>query len=147
MSHTQNDDFFKFVGIFIVVVVLVYMLAKFLKLQTKVMEGLTNSTSTDATTNGEAGSASQYSARIKAEVVKMQDALLISKYRADYENILLNLDDYINLLMLKTTLNIDLSADTDGGKPNANMPYFSSLKVLSDAKTSLNGTMKYIDSH
>ena len=77
----------------------------------------------------------------------MQDTLLVSKYRADYENILLNLDDYLNLLMLKTTLNMNLNAPIEEGKPNPNMPLLSALKTLSDAKVSLNSVMKYIDSH
>ena len=69
-------------------------------------EGMT----TDASGNkvdassGIAGNASAYAATIKAETIKSQDTFLISKYRSDYETVILNLDDLISNLMLKITL-------------------------------------------
>ncbi len=141
----KNEDILKFIGMFVIVGVLVFMGLKFLKIQTKTLvEGLENSS--DGTT-GEGGSASAYNSKIKAAVVQMQDTLLVSKYRADYENILLNLDDYINLLMLKTSLNVNVNATPEAGKPNPNMPLLMGLKTFGDAKISLNSVMKYIDSH
>jgi|APGre2960657505_1045072.scaffolds.fasta_scaffold62368_2 hypothetical protein len=148
MTNHENQDFLKFIGISVLVLFLLYVGVKIFKLQFKVMEGLTGQTSdTGTSSNGEAGSAAAYSANIKAAVVQMQDALLIGKYRADYENILLNLDDYINLLMLKTSLNINLNIEPEAGKPNPNMANFAALSSLITSKTSLNSVMKYIDSH
>jgi hypothetical protein len=143
----NNEDLLKFIGMLVVVGILVFMAVKFLKLQVKVLEGATNMSDAGAASSGEAGNASAYNAKLKASVVKIQDTLLISKYRADYENILLNLDDYISLLMLKTSLNVNLDSEPEAGKPNPNMALLSALKTLSDAKVSLNSVMKYIDSH
>uniref|UniRef100_A0A6C0KTF8 Uncharacterized protein n=1 Tax=viral metagenome TaxID=1070528 RepID=A0A6C0KTF8_9ZZZZ len=143
----NNEDLLKFIGMLVVVGILVFMAAKFLKLQVKVLEGATNMSDAGAASSGEGGNASAYNAKLKASVVKMQDTLLVSKYRADYENILLNLDDYISLLMLKTSLNINLDSEPEAGKPNPNLALLSSIKTLSDAKVSLNTVMKYIDSH
>jgi hypothetical protein len=102
-------------------------------------EGMTtdspNSEST-VKTNGIAGSAANYAANIKSETIKNQDVLLISKYRKDYENAILNLDDLINTLMLQTALNVDNS------KP---MPSIEKLNQLNSAKGALNNIMKFVD--
>jgi hypothetical protein len=151
MSNNTNEDILKFLGICVVVGVLVFYAIKFLKLQAKVLEGAANMSDSTSTTsssaNGIGGSAAQYNSTLKSEVVKMQDTLLLSKYRTEYENALLNLDDYLNLSMLKTALSIDLTSEFTPGKPNPNIALLTSLKTMGDAKASLNSTMKYIDSH
>ena len=109
------------------------------------IEGMTDST-TDASgnpppppgsiTNGVAGNAAGYAAQLKSAVIKSQDELLISKYRSDYENVVLNLDDYINNMMLQTALTV-----------NQNNPQISIAKLaqMQQAKVALNSTMKFID--
>jgi hypothetical protein len=62
--------------------------------------------------------------------------LLISKYRKDYENAILNLDDLINTMMLQTALNVDNS------KPMASI---EKLNQLNSAKGALNSVMKFVD--
>jgi hypothetical protein len=86
--------------------------------------------------NGIAGNAASYSATIKSTNVKINDELLISKYKSDYENIILNMDDMLNNLMLQTTLSV-----------NTNNPQ-SAIKQLAEmnqAKSALNSVMKYLD--
>jgi hypothetical protein len=146
----NNEEILKFLGICVVVGVLVFYGVNFLKLQAQVLEGATNMSDSNtslSSTNGIGGNASQYNATLKAEVIKMQDTLLIPKYRAEYENSILNLDDYLNLAMLKTALSINLTNEIEPGKPNPNIALLSSLKVLSDAKSTLNSSMKYLDTH
>jgi hypothetical protein len=102
-------------------------------------EGMTTDspTSTSSTTaNGIAGSAENYAANIKSETVKNQDMLLISKYRKEYENAILNLDDLINTMMLQTALTVDNS------KPMASI---EKLNQLNSAKGALNNVMKFVD--
>ena len=147
----MKDDFLKIVGILVIIGILVFLAVKFLKIQAKVMEGLTNP-SPDGTTspgaNGEAGSAAQYAAEIKSNVIKLQDTLLITKYRSDYETVILNMDDYINMLMLKTVLNIKIVDDsTTAGKQNPNIELIAALNTLNSAKQSLNNVMKFVDAN
>jgi len=84
----KQDEFFKIIGILIVSFFIIYMVVKMFKLQATVLEGLTNgsdnSDSSLSSSNGEAGTAASYAATIKAQTVKLQDELLISKYRKDY---------------------------------------------------------------
>jgi len=90
-----------------------------------------------STSNGVAGGAQNYAANIKSMTIKNQDMLLITKYRHDYENAILNLDDLINTIMLQTALNVDAS------KPMASI---EKLAKLESARTALNNVMKFVDS-
>ena len=97
-------------------------------------EGLENA---EVPSNGGlAGSAAAYGANIKAQAIKLQDIVLISKYRTDYENVIINLDDLVNNLMLQTALTIDQSKPHDG---------LAKLVGLNNAKAALNSVMKFID--
>jgi len=154
----KQDEFFKIVGILIVCFFIIYMVVKMFHLQTSVIEGLTNGsdaltngsdTTNDATTtgttnttpsSGEAGTATSYAAAIKAQSVKLQDELLIAKYRKDYEAAIINLDDYIGYLMIKQSLNMKPAGDI-----KSNLDAINALNILKSAKESLNATMTFLD--
>ena len=137
----MNKDFLYNLTIFIGICILIY----FIFSNIGVKEGLetastststSTSTTTSSSSSGVAGGAAAYAANIKAQVIKLQDTTLISKYRADYENVVINMDDLVNNLMLQITLNIDQS------KPEASL---AKLAQLNQAKAALNNVMKYID--
>jgi hypothetical protein len=141
----KQDEFFKIVGILIVCFFIIYIVVKMFHLQTSVIEGLTNSDGTVSSdvsppSSGEAGTASSYAAAIKAQVVKLQDELLVSKYRKDYESVIINLDDYIGYLMIKQTLNMKLNGDV-----KSNIDAINALNILKTSKDSLNATMTFLD--
>ena len=90
-------------------------------------EGMTDSSSSSDTIgssseNGIAGNAATYGANIKSQTIKLQDTLLISKYRSDYETAILNLDDLVNNLMLKTALTVDKD------KPNQSLMAITTIQ-------------------
>lgn len=129
----MNKDFLYNLTIFIGICILIYYIFR----NIGVKEGLeTETTSTSTSSNGVAGGAAAYGANIKAQVIKLQDTTLISKYRADYENVVINMDDLVNNLMLQITLNIDHS------KPEVGL---EKLAKLNQAKAALNSVMKFID--
>lgn len=141
----KQDEFFKIVGILIVCFFIIYMVLKMFQIQASVVEGLTNNDGTievavSNPSSGEAGTAASYAAAIKAQVVKMQDELLVSKYRKDYEAALINLDDYLGFLMIKHSLNMKMTEDK-----KANMESINNLNILKNAKDSLNTTMTFLD--
>jgi hypothetical protein len=138
----KQDEFFKIVGILIVGFFIIYMVVKMFQLQTSVIEGLTNPDGTSVTppSSGEAGTAPSYAAAIKSQVVKLQDELLVAKYRKDYESAIINLDDYIGYLMIKQSLNMKLDGDI-----KANIEGLNNLSILKTAKDSLNTTMTFLD--
>ena len=120
--------------IFLGICCLVYIIFRNLKFK----EGMTDASGNDMqnTGTGIAGNAANYGAIIKAKTIKLQDTLLISKYRSDYETVILNLDDFINNLMLQSTLSI-----------NKDSPGETLLKLsqMGQAKLALNSVMKFID--
>jgi hypothetical protein len=129
----MNQDFLYNLLIFIGICVLTYIVFRNVNFK----EGLENNDSkTTSTSSGVAGGAAAYAANIKEKVIKIQDTTLISKYRADYENVVINMDDLVNNLMLQVTLNIDQS------KPEASLAKLAQLNL---AKAALNNVMKFID--
>ena len=115
---------------FLAICFLAYILFRGLNFDsTQLKEGMTNA-------QGTAGNALTYASTIKAETVRLQDTFLISKYRKDYENTILNLDDYINVLMLKTATSIDT---------NNPEPAIIKLSEMNNAKAALNNIMKFVD--
>jgi hypothetical protein len=140
----MHEEFFKIIGILIVCFFIIYIVVKMFHLQATVLEGLTNGTETTTTntipSSGEAGTAASYAAAIKANVVKIQDELLVSKYRKDYESAIINLDDYIGYLMIKQSLNMNLNGDI-----KANIEAINNLNILKGSKEALNSTMAFLD--
>lgn len=122
--------------LFLVIAGLAYFVYKSLNISLN-REGMTSDTPAAPSNNGVAGSAANYAANIKAKVIKLQDSLLISKYRPDYENAIMSLDDLVNNLMLTTTLTIDPLKPIEG---------LEKLVKLQQSKVALNGVMKFVDS-
>ena len=133
---TELMNLFLFIGISL----FVYLLFRNFNYNTQysLIEGMTDASGTAATTsdNGIAGNAASYGAQIKAATIKLQDTVLISKYRSDYETAILNLDDLVDNLMLKTVLSIDTSNPADGLKK---------LAEMNQSKLALNNVMKFVD--
>jgi hypothetical protein len=136
---TELMNLFLFIGICLVV----YLLFRNFNYnsQYSLIEGMTDASGNDVTPsgsvgNGIAGNAPSYGAQIKAATIKLQDTFLISKYRSDYETVILNLDDLVDNLMLKTVLSIDINNPGDSVKK---------LAEMNQAKLALNNVMKYVD--
>jgi len=134
---TELMNLFLFIGISLVV----YLLFRNFNYnnQYSLIEGMTDASGTAAaptSDNGIAGNAPSYGAQIKATTIKLQDTFLISKYRSDYETTILNLDDLVDNLMLKTVLSIDISNPVDDLKK---------LSEMNQAKMALNNVMKFVD--
>ena len=127
--------------LFIAICFVVYLVFRSFHYNPMLIEGMTdasgNSVSVSAPPNGIAGNAASYSAALKATTIKSQDTFLISKYRSDYESAILNLDDLLNNLMLKTALSVNQS------DPSSSI---DSLAKMQAAKTALNSVMKFVDS-
>lgn len=134
---------------FVVVLFVIYYVFSYMNnvSHKKSKEGFTTENTTETTTestsvnigsseNGVAGNAANYSATIKNMAIMSKDKLLITKYRSDYENIVLNYDDYVNALMLEKILD----GTTD------QMKKLGDIATLNQSKAALNSIMKFVDS-
>lgn len=140
----MSEDLIKLIGIVVIIGFLIYLAAKSMKLHMNVMEGLTNPTSSSSA-SGVGASASNYATTLKNQVTQLHnDTLLLNNndYVKEYGNIILSMDDYINALMLKTVLNMDVTADS----ADTNITAIKTLNELNAAKASLNNVLKYVDS-
>lgn len=135
-----QDDFLKIIGIVSISLFVIYILLQLFHPQAQVRgfvkEGLTNRTASSSE------SAETYAANLKAEVVKLQDQLLVSKYRKDYENAIIHLDDYFGYLMIQHVMNMKPSSDL-----KTNIENINTLNALKSAKDSLDVTMKFMDAN
>lgn len=144
----MDSDLFKMIGIIIVSFYIIYLVISIFKVQSDFLEGFTSaidvkkatggSSGTSSGSLGFAGSAQSYSEEIKANYVKLQDQMLVSKYRKDYENVIINMDDYLNAKIMEQVLSIKTDTDDE-------MESFKNLATLYSAKSALNDAMKWVD--
>ena len=129
----MNEEWVKILLIIAIILVLIYFTMKAMKNKMSI-EGLENMSNLDVSgnaiqnlkENGEAGNAVNYAAKIKNVVTKMSDTFLIDKYRKDYETTIINLDDLVDNLMLKTALNIQVSPQ----EPGSVIKHLQALNIL-----------------
>lgn len=126
-----NDEVFKLIGILLVSFFIIYFSIKLFQLQSNLVEGMTT---------GETSNAASNAAALKSQVIKMQDELLVSKYRKDYETSIINLDDYVGYLMLKQIVNLKIDGNVKSVTEGLN-----NLNILKEAKDSLNTAMTFLD--
>ena len=129
--------------ILVCILIILFFMVKMNGLKEGMETATSASTTTTATngTNGIAGNASGYAANVKLATVQLQDTLLISKYRPEYENAILNLDDWVNATILKTVLSIQPSSSDSVGQKEQ----LSQLAQLQQVKSALDSAMKYVD--
>lgn len=132
----MDSDFLKIVGIVVVVLFIMFVITKSLKLQKNIVEGMTNGSASSSLT-GVAGTAGDYGAAIQSQSTQIQDTLLISKYRPQYETVIINMDTYLNLLILQGFLNLNTNS--------INIDAINNINSLYTSKQALNGAMKFMD--
>ncbi len=135
------------IGIILVVsmYVIYYLVDKFVytKSQYSIIEGLENQASSDS--NNIAANAKPFADALKAAAVSKVDALLIPKYRTDYENAIINTDDYISALMLEQLFKMDMTSNKKTVNTDKNIDILTKISQLQSAKTALNSIMTFVD--
>lgn len=148
-----GDVWLKIIGFLVVLALFYYFATGALKIQNNLLEGFvkmtdtsskTTSTGEPSTNAGVAGSSGNVANAIGEETIRMQDTFLIKKYRKNYENLVINADEYVSYLMLDHLLK--LKTDNSEESKNANIELLDNINKLSASKTSLNGIMKFVDS-
>ena len=129
------------IGIILVVsmYIIYYLVDKFVytKSQYTMIEGLENQSSS----NNIAANAKPFADGLKTAAVSKVDALLIPKYRTDYENAIINADDYINALMLEKLFQMNMTPENSSN----NIDILTKISQLQSAKTALNSIMTFVD--
>ena len=108
----MQDEMLKIIGTLVVVGFLIYLAVKSMRLQTHIMEGLANPDSSSSTVNTGSGAAN-YATKVNTAYSQLKDILNVTTYRTDYENVIIQMDDYVGALMMQELLNIDPNAITE----------------------------------
>ena len=145
----MSEEIIKLCGIVLIVAFIIYLVTSWLNIQMNVVEGLTNPNSntkimTNNSTSGIGASSANYATSLQNSVTKLHsDILLLNNkdYKKEYENIILNMDDYIDGLMLKTVLSINVNSEN----ASDNIDKFKMLNDLNASKAALNNVIKYVD--
>ena len=143
------EKILKTIGAIVVIILISLLFYKVFNLQIffmeSIKEGLVSSslTTSPTVTDGYGINAKTMATNIKSLSTALSDKLIVSKYRTDYENIIINMEDYINLLMINNVLSFNASSFSNDDDIIKYLNNLGSLKLSRDA---LNDVMKYLDS-
>jgi len=123
-------DVLDIIGYVIVILILVWAFRRVLTFR----DGFTSA-------GGEVGTSKDYVDALQSMVTSLKDELLVSKYRKNYEQAVIQLDDYVNLLMVKQSLHVPINLNDEAGA----LEVFDKLNKLYQTKQSLDITMKVLN--
>uniref|UniRef100_A0A6C0IL49 Uncharacterized protein n=1 Tax=viral metagenome TaxID=1070528 RepID=A0A6C0IL49_9ZZZZ len=135
----ESDDIYKYVGFFIVVVFLIYMVIKIMKVQFRVLEGMTSSDSSTGGTDKD-----KVPEAIKSNTTRVEDALLIDKYTKAYEDTIIDLDANIDMYILNQLLTNAEKISADPGS-DENQLLMTKINNAKNFKEALNHGIKVLD--
>ena len=149
-----EENIYRYLGLGVVILVALYILIKTLTFQGKIIEGLTNSTeaTSEPTSSAEISLLNTVTSKstegITAQNNKLQDILALDKYRTDYENLIIALEDYANVMMFAKVVGIGAKVSTlSNGQPVTNgiIEDLEKANKLKEFISTLNASMSYID--
>lgn len=135
----EADDIYKYLGFFLVVIFLIYIVIKTMKFQMQAFEGFTSSTGTGNSTDKD-----KVPEAIKNNTTKVEDGLLIDKYTKAYEDTIIDLDSNIDMFILQEILQNAESISADPGSVVSQQI----ITKINNAKTftdTLNHAIKVLD--
>jgi hypothetical protein len=151
METMTLNDIFMYLGIFIVSIFVLYIINSIFKAQRSLVEGLAN-----YGVGADGSIASNFSQiltsgsidKLEKNSKVLEDGLYISKYKTQYENLIISMEDYINNLILANLLE-SANILTNGGKED-DLQKFLDTKIpqineLYKFKENLNASMDYLD--
>ena len=138
----DNDNLYKYIGMIILAIFIIYIILRTLNFQATLIEGLTTAEST--TNDTSKTDKDKIPDMINANTTIIEDGLLIDKYKKTYEDIIINLENNVNYFMLggimknsETISKNPMSADSQKIINNLN-----NLKIFKDT---LNDSMNFLD--
>ena len=133
------DDIYKYLGLTVIVVLLLYIALKSLKFQANMIEGMSSASGTTSNT-----STADLASAVKNNTNTIEDGLTITKYRRAYEDTIINLEASAGVAMINAIVkNAELiSKDPTSVEAQKVIQDVNNLKTFRD---SLNITMTVLD--
>ena len=138
----KEDEIYKYLGIFTLTLIFIYIVNSVLSTQNNIIEGLTNQ---KKPLNVQDDLFSNLDKHLKEENDRLSDSLLIKKYKTQYEDSIIEIDTNTELKILQlTTLYGNALANKDDKEAKQ---YLEEINLLQNLKASLKNTMKHVDKH
>ena len=131
----QADSIYKYVGIFVISLFFLFIIVRTLNFQAKVLEGLTTGSTTEKSNIPEA---------INANTTTLEDSLLLSKYKKNYEDIIINLENNVNFNILNGIVSNAETLSKNPMDPTA-LQMVASMNSLKTFKDTLNDAMAFLN--
>ena len=133
----KENDMIMYIGLISLVLFLFFIISRVFTFQTSMMEGLSNKDSQSQPINVTVGNVENINK-------VSEDHLFIEKYRSDYEDLIIHLEETTNLDMMR--LIKEHGNNIEQGKTvDEQMKTIKKINELNQLKESLNSSMKYID--
>jgi uncharacterized membrane protein YhiD involved in acid resistance len=137
------NEFLNVAGLFIIFIIIAVI---FFNIYNSQIEGMTNKNknkdSTISNTSRGVNSTILHE-KLKQQHQNLKSDLNIPRHRGDYENILIEMNDYVDGLMLNELLNIDPNNVNNSKIVNT----VQNITKMNQSKESLNKMMKYLDNN
>ena len=133
----KENDMIMYIGLISLVLFLFFIISRVFTFQNSMIEGLSNKDSQSQPINVTVG---------KVENInKVSEAhLFIEKYRSDYEDLIIHLEETTNLDMMRLIKQHGNNIE-QGKTVDEQMKTIKKINELNQLKESLNSSMKYID--
>ena len=143
----DQDTIYKYLGLFVVSLFVIFLVFKSMSFQAKIVEGLTSDRRKTSTTATRASSAQETAIEnladeVKAATNKIEDMLNIAKYRKNYEDILIELESFVDTAMFDAI--VSTSTQIMAGGAGAQQ-VIADINAYSSFKASLNEAMTFLD--
>lgn len=135
----ELDNIYKYLGLAIIILVVLYVAMKSLTFQARLVEGMTSKNEDTTPTDKE-----KTPDAIKSNTTNVLDALLIDKYRPSYDDTIIELEENINATILAGILKNAEMISTDPSSEKSQQ-FITAVNNLKSFKETLNDTMKYLD--
>jgi len=141
----ETDKLYKYIGLGVVGIVLLYIILRTLKFQLNVVEGLTTMSSSASAPIGTNTDVINTPIAIDNNSTMVEDTLLINKYQKSYEDTIIALDKSVDFSILQTILK---NAESISVNPTSNdsMQTITMVNNLKQFKDSLNEAMTFMNS-
>ncbi len=130
-----QDTLFKIIGGAIILLLLVGIFSRASVYQKQVVEAMTSSPESDKTKLG---------STVSSNADKISDALLISKYRSNYEDAVIGLEKAVSLALVSEVVNNSETISADPISDDA-MKAINNINALKSFRDSLNTSMVVLD--
>jgi hypothetical protein len=125
----MSEFFFKTLLVVATITILFYLVFSYIR-KTSLFEGMENNSETNVDTNS-----ALINSALQKHIETLKKKLSIDKNQKEYEDLIMNLEDVYNLTILSTLYN---------GDP-LNQKVIDRVNSVNNAKSALNGLMKFVD--